>query len=92
MFGALTDKLQAAFSGLMGKKTLTEENISEAVRQIRLALLDADVNYSVVGDFLKRVKEKAVGDAVAYMAGLPLDANVLFMTVMATKMPFVGRG
>ena len=35
---------------------------------------------------------KAVGDAVAYMASLPLDANVLFMTVMATKMPFVGRG
>ena len=35
---------------------------------------------------------KAVGDAVAYMASLPLDANVLFMTVMATKMPFVGTG
>ena len=35
---------------------------------------------------------QAVGDAVAYMAGLPLDANVLFMTVMASKMPFVGRG
>jgi hypothetical protein len=35
---------------------------------------------------------KAVGDAVAYMAGLPLDTNVLFMTVMASKMPFVGRG
>ena len=33
-----------------------------------------------------------VGDAVVYMAGLPLDANVMFMTVMATKMPFVGRG
>jgi hypothetical protein len=33
-----------------------------------------------------------VADAVVYMAGLPLDANVLFMTVMATKMPFVGRG
>ena len=33
-----------------------------------------------------------VGQAVVYMAGLPLDANVLFMTVMATKMPFVGRG
>jgi NADP-dependent 3-hydroxy acid dehydrogenase YdfG len=33
-----------------------------------------------------------IGDAVAYMAGLPLDANVLFMTVMASKMPFVGRG
>jgi NAD(P)-dependent dehydrogenase (short-subunit alcohol dehydrogenase family) len=39
-----------------------------------------------------RMNAKAVGDAVAYMAGLPLDANVLFMTVMATKMPFVGRG
>ena len=39
-----------------------------------------------------RMDTKAVGDAVAYMAMLPLDANVLFMTVMATKMPFVGRG
>jgi hypothetical protein len=39
-----------------------------------------------------RMDAKAVGDAIAYMAGLPLDANVLFMTVMATKMPFVGRG
>lgn len=39
-----------------------------------------------------RIDAAAVGDAVAYMAGLPLDANVLFMTVMATKMPFVGRG
>jgi NAD(P)-dependent dehydrogenase (short-subunit alcohol dehydrogenase family) len=39
-----------------------------------------------------RMDAKAVGDAVAYMAGLPLDANVLTMTVMASKMPFVGRG
>jgi NAD(P)-dependent dehydrogenase (short-subunit alcohol dehydrogenase family) len=39
-----------------------------------------------------RMDAAHVGDAVAYMAGLPLDANVLFMTVMATKMPFVGRG
>ena len=39
-----------------------------------------------------RMDATAVGDAVAYMASLPLDANVLFMTVMATKMPFVGRG
>ena len=39
-----------------------------------------------------RMDAKAVGDAVAYMAGLPLDANVLFMTVMASKMPFVGTG
>jgi NAD(P)-dependent dehydrogenase (short-subunit alcohol dehydrogenase family) len=39
-----------------------------------------------------RMDSRAVGDAVAYMANLPLDANVLFMTVMASKMPFVGRG
>ena len=39
-----------------------------------------------------RMDAEHVGSAVAYMASLPLDANVLFMTVMATKMPFVGRG
>ena len=64
MFGSLTEKFQQMFSGLTGKKTLTEDNISDAVRQVRLALLDADVNYSVASNFVKRVKEKAVGDAV----------------------------
>ncbi|MCC6128222.1 MAG: signal recognition particle receptor subunit alpha, partial [Chlamydiae bacterium] len=64
MFGALTDKLQSLFSSLTGKKTLTEENIADAVRQVRLALLDADVNYSVVSEFIRRVKEKSLGDAV----------------------------
>jgi signal recognition particle subunit SRP54 len=64
MFGSLTEKFQQMFSGLMGKKTLTEENISDAVREVRLALLDADVNYSVAGLLVKRVKEKALGDAV----------------------------
>jgi signal recognition particle subunit SRP54 len=52
------------FSGLMGKKALTEDNIADAVRQVRLALLDADVNYAVASHFVKRVKEKAIGDAV----------------------------
>src|SRR5271170_5326071 len=64
MFGALTDKLQSLFSSLAGKKTLTEDNIADAVRQVRLALLDADVNYTVVSQFVKRVKEKALGDQV----------------------------
>lgn len=64
MFGALTEKFQSLFSGLVSKKTLTEENIADAVRQVRLALLDADVNYSVVSQFVKRVKEKALGDEV----------------------------
>lgn len=64
MFGLLTEKLQNLFSGLSGKKTLSEENVSDAVRQVRLALLDADVNYQVVSQFVNRVKEKAIGDAV----------------------------
>lgn len=64
MFGALTEKFQSLFSGLAGKKTLSEDNIADAVRQVRLALLDADVNYSVVSQFVKRVKEKALGDEV----------------------------
>ncbi|MBS0652055.1 MAG: signal recognition particle protein [Verrucomicrobia bacterium] len=64
MFGALTEKFQNLFSGMMGKKSLSEDNISDAVRQVRLALLDADVNYSVASNFVKRVKEKAVGDIV----------------------------
>ncbi len=64
MFGGLTEKFQELFSSLAGKKQLTEENIAEAVRTVRLALLDADVSYSVAGNFVKRVKEKAVGEAV----------------------------
>lgn len=64
MFGSLTEKLQNLFSGLAGKKSFTEENIADAVRQVRLALLDADVNYAVVSQFVSRVKEKAIGDAI----------------------------
>jgi len=64
MFGVLTQKFQSLFSGLSGKKILTEENVSDAVRQVRLALLDADVNYTVVSSFVKRVKEKSLGESV----------------------------
>jgi len=64
MFGALTEKLSQVFSGLALKKKLTEENITEAVREVRLALLEADVNYGVTKTFIKRVKEKAIGDEV----------------------------
>ncbi len=63
MFGTLTEKFRSVFHSLTGK-TLTEENISDAVRQVRLALLDADVNYTVVSQFIKRVKEKALGGTV----------------------------
>jgi len=64
MFGALTEKFQQMFSGLLGKKSLTEANIADAVRDVRLALLDADVNYAVVSQFVKKVKEKTLGEAV----------------------------
>lgn len=64
MLGALTEKMQGLFSKLAGKKKLTEDNISEAVSEVRLALLEADVNYSVAKAFIKRIKEKAVGDEV----------------------------
>jgi signal recognition particle subunit SRP54 len=64
MFGALTEKFQQMFSGLVGKKSLTETNIADAVRDVRLALLDADVNYAVVSQFVKKVKEKALGEAM----------------------------
>ncbi len=64
MSGSLTDKFKNLFSSLAGKKVLTEDNISEAVKEVRLALLDADVNYTVASQFVKRVKEKSLGEAV----------------------------
>lgn len=64
MLGTLTQKFQSLFTSLSGKKVLTEDNIADAVRQVRLALLDADVNYGVASAFVKRVKEKAAGDLV----------------------------
>lgn len=64
MFDSLSSKFSDLFSSLAGKKKLTEENISEAVRTVRLALLDADVNYAVVSSLIKRIKEKALGDEV----------------------------
>lgn len=64
MLGALTEKMHTLFSKLAGKSKLTEDNIAEAVSEVRLALLEADVNYGVVKTLLKRVKEQALGDAV----------------------------
>ncbi|MCB1084189.1 MAG: signal recognition particle receptor subunit alpha, partial [Simkania sp.] len=52
MFGNLTEKFQNVFSSLTSNKKLTEENISDAVREVRLALLDADVNYGVAKNFI----------------------------------------
>ena len=64
MFGSLTEKFRNLLTNLVGKKKLTEDNISGAVRDVRLALLDADVNYTIVSNFVKKVKERALGEAV----------------------------
>ncbi len=64
MLGLLTEKMQGLLAKLAGKRKLTEDNISDAVNEVRLALLEADVNYSVTKTFVKKVKEKALGDEV----------------------------
>jgi signal recognition particle subunit SRP54 len=64
MFESLSDKLQDVFKRLRGKGSLTEADVSEALRQVRLALLEADVNFRVVKEFVARVKERAVGKDV----------------------------
>jgi signal recognition particle subunit SRP54 len=65
MFDTLSDKLQAALGDLRGRGVLTDEDLSRAMREIRLALLEADVNFRVVKDFVARVKERAAGADVA---------------------------
>jgi signal recognition particle subunit SRP54 len=64
MFDTLSDKLQGALGDLRGRGVLTEEDLSRAMREIRLALLEADVNFKVVKDFVARVRERAAGAAV----------------------------
>ncbi len=64
MFENLTEKLQRAFKNLRGQGKLTEENIGEALRELRLALLEADVNVKVVKELIDHIREKAVGAEV----------------------------
>jgi signal recognition particle subunit SRP54 len=64
MFENLTDKLQRAFKNLRGQGTLTEENIGEALKEIRMALLEADVNFKVVKELVDHIREKALGQEV----------------------------
>ncbi len=65
MFESLGDRLQNALHKIKGYGKITEENISDMMREIRLALLEADVNYTVVKEFTNHVKEKALGEEVA---------------------------
>ncbi len=64
IFEGLAEKLQAAMKRLTGKGKLTEDDVAEAMREVRIALLEADVNFRVVKDFIGRVKERAIGQEV----------------------------
>lgn len=75
MFESLSDRLQGVFQKLGSKGVLTEEDVREGMKQVRLALLEADVNYKVVKDFVARVTEKAVGEEV--MKSLTPDQQVV---------------
>jgi signal recognition particle subunit SRP54 len=65
MFDTLTQRFESVFSSLRGKGRLSEKDIDQALREVRLALLEADVNVSVVKAFLARVKERALGEDVS---------------------------
>src|SRR5207253_5170524 len=64
MFPQLSEKLQEVFKDLRGHGTISEANIESALRQVRLALLDADVDFQVAERFITQVKEKALGETV----------------------------
>src|SRR4051812_12184152 len=64
MFDSLSSKLQSAFKNLRGLGKISEENVGEGLREVRLALLEADVNFKVARDFIDRVKAKSIGQEV----------------------------
>ena len=64
MFESLSKKLESAFKNIRGQGRLTEANMDEALKEIRLALLEADVNFKVVKKFIEEVKEAAIGEKV----------------------------
>src|SRR5579862_48211 len=65
MFENLSDKLQRSFKTLRGQGTISDENISDAVREIRLALLESDVNLTVVNELVEHIRTRAIGEKVA---------------------------
>ena len=100
-FSAAYTSTKHAITGLTRASNLDGRAYDIAVGQIDIGNAATPMTDRMVDGVLQpdgrkmpepRMDSKAVGDAVAYMANLPLDANVLFMTVMASKMPFVGRG
>ena len=82
MFESLGDRLQNAVSKIKGYGKITEDNISDAMREVRLALLEADVNYKVVKEFTNNVKEKALGEEV----NKSLNPGELFVKIVKDEL------
>ena len=66
MFNSLQEKLESAFKNLKGQARITELNIAATIKEIRRALVDADVNYKIAKDFTDKVKDKAIGEKVQH--------------------------
>jgi signal recognition particle subunit SRP54 len=82
MFETMGDKLSKAFKNIKGMGRITEENISDAIREIRMALLEADVNYQVAKEFVNNVKDKALGLEVSKT----LKPEELFMKIVKDEL------
>jgi signal recognition particle subunit SRP54 len=98
MFDTLSDKLQATLGDLRGRGRLSEEDLSRAMREIRLALLEADVNFQVVKDFVARVRERAAGADVTksltpgqQVVKIVHDELTAIMGQGGSKLAFAGR-
>jgi signal recognition particle subunit SRP54 len=98
VFDTLSDKLEHALGGLRGRGKLDEESISRAMREIRLALLEADVNLRVVRDFVARVRERALGEDVAksltpgqQVVKIVHEELTALMGAGSSKLAFAGR-
>src|SRR3954469_8854253 len=96
MFDTLTDKLSNVFRNLSGRGRISEENIREAMREVRTALLEADVNLKVVNEFTEKVVSKAIGQEVIkslkpgeLMVKIVYDELVALMGPVDTRIYFV---
>src|SRR5437764_14494982 len=99
MLDSLTDKFTGVFRALSGRGRISEENIRESMRDVRSALLEADVNFKVVKDFTEAVVEKAIGQEVIKtlhpgeaMVKIVYDELVGLMGPVDTRVYFVQPG
>ena len=98
MFDALSDRLQSALGDLRTRGRLDDQAISRAMREIRLALLEADVNFKVVKDFVARVRERASGADVSksltpgqQVVKIVHEELTALMGAGSSKLAFAGR-